>query len=230
MAFSRLAGAGQPLGMVVSVLVESLGGRWASARRGARLLRESEQEFPDDAAPDLGGAGVDGSGASMGFAPTDEQAELGRTAERLLADAVADRPVPPAWEAVPQSLDRRLWATLAGLGLLGLGVREEVGGSGGGTPELCLLAERTGAAVPTVPLTGVAAVTAVLAERAEGSAAGAALSDVVKGAALAVPAWETFPRHVIPGRRSGRPTRRLLTPCRLMAASVSPGSTRRTSC
>ncbi|XES00208.1 hypothetical protein HEP87_58760 [Streptomyces sp. S1D4-11] len=41
----------------------------------------------------------------MRFAPTDEQVELGRTAERLLADAAAGNPVPPAWEAVPQLLD-----------------------------------------------------------------------------------------------------------------------------
>jgi len=139
----------------------------------------------------------------MRFAPTGEQLELGRTAERLLADHARGNPLPPPWDAIPRTLDSELWASLAELGLLGLGVPEQLGGSGGGVADLCVLAERVGSALPTVPFTATATVAAVLAEHADSPGARAALARVLDGSTVAVPAWETFPSDMVPGRRAG---------------------------
>lgn len=139
----------------------------------------------------------------MRFAPTDEQLELGRTAERLLAAHARRNTLPPPWDAIPQTLNRELWASLAELGLLGLGVPERLGGSGGDVADLCVLAERVGSALPTLPFAATATVAAVLAEHADSSAARAALAGVVGGSIVAVPAWETFPADMVPGRRAG---------------------------
>lgn len=139
----------------------------------------------------------------MHFAMTDEQLELGRTAQQLLADHANRNPLPPTLDAIPRTLDRGLWASLAELGLLGLGVPEDQGGSGGGMPELCILAERVGAALPTVPFSAAATVAAVLVQEADSPYVRAALGRVVDGSEVAVPAWETFPADVVPGRRAG---------------------------
>ncbi|HEY0574823.1 MAG TPA: acyl-CoA dehydrogenase family protein [Pseudonocardia sp.] len=132
---------------------------------------------------------------------TAEQGELSQTAARVLADAARKDPLPPEFAALPLELNRPLWDTLAELGLLGLAVPESVGGGGAGLLEQCLLAERVGAAVPAVPFAPTAAVTAVLA-RCAGSQAAEVLGEVVSGGAVVVPAWETFPAAVVPGRRS----------------------------
>ncbi|MCX5554565.1 acyl-CoA dehydrogenase family protein [Streptomyces sp. NBC_00038] len=139
----------------------------------------------------------------MRFAPTDEQLELGRTAQRLLAAHARNNVLPPPWDAIPQTLDRELQASLAELGLLGLGVPERRGGSGGGIADLCVVAEQVGSALPVLPFTATAAVAAVLAERPESPAIRSALTGVVDGSVIAVPAWETFPADMVPGRRAG---------------------------
>jgi len=131
----------------------------------------------------------------MPFAVTDEQRELVSTARKLLADAARADPLPPAWDTRDAGINRKLWRSLAELGLLGLGVAEERGGSGAGVRELCLLAEQVGAAVPRVPFTGTAAVLAILGQ----GAGGQDVSAIVDGSVVAVPAWETFP--FIPGHR-----------------------------
>jgi alkylation response protein AidB-like acyl-CoA dehydrogenase len=62
---------------------------------------------------------------------SDELRELGSTAGRLLERFARTSPLPPPFGA-PARFDRELWSSLAGLGLLGLAVPEELGGSGGG--------------------------------------------------------------------------------------------------
>ncbi|MGI5130001.1 acyl-CoA dehydrogenase family protein [Pseudonocardia sp. CA-107938] len=136
---------------------------------------------------------------------SDALRELGSTSRRLLERAARTSPVPPAF-GVPAELDRELWSALAELGLLGLAVPEELGGSGGGVTELCVLAEQVGAALPAVPFAGTAAVAAVLvAGLDDGTDDGVArqvLADLVKGTLVVAPAWETFPAQVVPGRRT----------------------------
>ncbi|MGW1887357.1 acyl-CoA dehydrogenase family protein [Streptomyces sp. NPDC001970] len=139
----------------------------------------------------------------MRFAPTDEQLELGRTAERLLAAHARRNTLPPPWGAIPQTLNRELRDSLAELGLLGLGVPERLGGSGGGVADLCVLAERVGSALPTLPFAATATVAAVLAEHPDSPGTRAALAGVVDGSTVAVPAWETFPADMVPGRGAG---------------------------
>jgi alkylation response protein AidB-like acyl-CoA dehydrogenase len=121
---------------------------------------------------------------------SDEQRVLVDTARKLLADVAA--PLPPAWGSDTDGMDRALWRSLAGLGLLGLAVAEARGGSGGGVRDLCLVAEQVGAALPRIPFAGTAAVLAM------GPADASALVD---GSVVAVPAWETFP--TVPARRAG---------------------------
>ena len=144
------------------------------------------------------GSGAAGSDGVAGL--TAEQRELSQTAARVLADAARKDPLPPEFAALPLGLNGPLWDTLAELGLLGLAVPESLGGGGAGLLEQCLVAERVGAAVAAVPFAPTAAVAAVLA-RCAGAQVAAVLGEVVSGAAVVVPAWETFPAAVVPGRR-----------------------------
>jgi acyl-CoA dehydrogenase len=105
---------------------------------------------------------------------------LGSTARRLLERSARTSPLPPPYGA-PAGLDRELWSSLAWLGLLGLAVPEELGGSGGGATELCVLAEQVGGALPAVPFAGTAVVAAVLVAGADDAAARRVLAEVVKG-------------------------------------------------
>lgn len=130
----------------------------------------------------------------MRFALTDEQRELTAMARRLLADPGHNAPLPPAWGARP-ALDRKLWSTLAELGLLGLAVPEEIGGSGAGAVELALVAEEMGAALPSVPYVHAVAVAALVAEAASASGDGGRES-LSRRLPVARPSW--CPR----GRRS----------------------------
>src|SRR3954451_17613304 len=127
----------------------------------------------------------------------DELRELGSTSRRLLERSARTTPFPPPF-AAPAALDRELWSALAGLGLLGLAVPEDLGGSGGGATELCVLAEEVGAALPAVPFAGTVAVTRVLAACADDGTARQVLAEVVKGTLILAPAWETFPAQLVP--------------------------------
>jgi alkylation response protein AidB-like acyl-CoA dehydrogenase len=118
----------------------------------------------------------------MSFPQTDEQRELVDTVHKLLAET-AD-PVPPSWDERDAGLNRSLWAALASLGLLGLGVDENLGGSGGGLRELCLVAEEIGGVCARAPFVGTAAVLA-------GGVPD--VGTIVDGSLIAVPAWETHP-------------------------------------
>ena len=124
---------------------------------------------------------------------SEEQRQLALSARGVLDAAARVDPVPPTWEDRATGLNGELWRSLADLGLLGVGVAEERGVSGGGMRELCLLAEEVGSAVPRIPFTGTAAVLA--ATRID-------VSDVVDGSAVTVPAWETFPTGLVPRSRA----------------------------
>jgi acyl-CoA dehydrogenase len=120
----------------------------------------------------------------------DEQRELAATARALLTESA--EPVQVPWEAIDEGVDRPVWGLLAKLGLLGLGVGEVRGGSGGGLRELCLVAEQVGGVLGRVPFIGTAAVLA---------AGPPHVDSIVDGSVIAVPAWETFPS--LPRRRDG---------------------------
>ena len=86
----------------------------------------------------------------MDFSYTPDQEEL-----RALARAViGDRATPRRLEEVersPDRIDRELWASMAGAGLLGAAVPEDYGGSGLGMVELAIVLEEVGRAVAPVP-------------------------------------------------------------------------------
>ena len=73
-----------------------------------------------------------------------------------------------AVESAPEWFDRSVWAALARADLLGVALPEDVGGSGLGFVELCLLLEEVGRAV--VPDPGMGDAGAGRACRSTGSA------------------------------------------------------------
>ncbi len=87
----------------------------------------------------------------MDFSFTEEQ-----DAVRDLAAQIFEKAAPPervkAVEATEERVDRELWSTLAGAGLLGIALPAEHGGAGLGLVEVCLLLEQQGRAVAPVPL------------------------------------------------------------------------------
>jgi acyl-CoA dehydrogenase len=126
----------------------------------------------------------------MLFVADDEQRELAATARALLTESA--EPVQVPWEAIDDGVDRSVWGLLAKLGLLGLDVSEDRGGSGGGLRELCLVAEQVGGVLGRVPFVGTAAVLAANPPD---------VGSIVSGSVIAVPAWETFP--LLARRRDG---------------------------
>ena len=85
----------------------------------------------------------------FGFSP--EQDALRDLAVSICQDhATHDRR--KAVERDPDGIDRELWTALAAANLLGVALPEDVGGSGLGLVELCLLLEQVGAAVAPVPV------------------------------------------------------------------------------
>ncbi|MCF2533699.1 acyl-CoA dehydrogenase family protein [Yinghuangia soli] len=137
----------------------------------------------------------------MRFALSDEQHELATMARRLLADRARRSPAAgtPVWGERP-AFDGGLWATCAELGLLTLGVPEELGGTGGGILELAVVAEEMGAAAPHIPYVPAAVAAAAIAGAAgeAGTGAGnrphirALVAEIQTAQVVALPAWETF--------------------------------------
>jgi alkylation response protein AidB-like acyl-CoA dehydrogenase len=119
-----------------------------------------------------------------------EQRELVATVRAVLTESAEPLQVP--WDAIDDGIDRSLWGLLAKLGLIGLGVTEDRGGSGGGLRELCLVAEQLGGVLGRVPFVGSAAVLAADPPDA---------ASIADGSVIAVPAWETF--LCLPRRHDG---------------------------
>ncbi|HVM97465.1 MAG TPA: acyl-CoA dehydrogenase family protein, partial [Candidatus Acidoferrales bacterium] len=87
----------------------------------------------------------------MDFSLTDEQKALAELAGKIIADHAA----PDRLRKIETSelrYDRELWLELAKAGLLGAALPEDVGGSGGGFTEMCLMLEQQGKRVAMVPL------------------------------------------------------------------------------
>jgi len=87
----------------------------------------------------------------MDFSFTPEQEALRELARRILDDHVTHQRLKAA-EADPDWFGREAWRALAEARLLGVALPEDVGGSGLGFLELCLLLEQVGRAVAPVPV------------------------------------------------------------------------------
>ena len=87
----------------------------------------------------------------MNFSFTEEQEDLRALARRILdAEATPER-VKEA-EAGSERIDRASWSALAGAGLVGVSLPEDVGGGGYGLTELAVVLEEVGRHVALVPL------------------------------------------------------------------------------
>ena len=87
----------------------------------------------------------------MDFLLSDEQVAVRDLAEQIFQGSVSPDRVKTV-EATEDRVDRDLWQTLADANLLGLCLPEDVGGSGLGVLELCLILEQQGRVVAPVPL------------------------------------------------------------------------------
>ncbi len=87
----------------------------------------------------------------MDFSFTEEQQAIQSLAEQIFEGRVSHDRLKEI-EATEDRFDRPLWAELARSNLLGIAVPEELGGSGLGFIELCLVLEQAGRRLPAVPL------------------------------------------------------------------------------
>ncbi len=87
----------------------------------------------------------------MNFDFTEEQEAVRDLAAQIFAGHATVERVKSA-EASDDRIDRELWKALAAANLLGIALPDDVGGSGFGMIELCLLLEQQGRVVAPVPL------------------------------------------------------------------------------
>jgi alkylation response protein AidB-like acyl-CoA dehydrogenase len=107
----------------------------------------------------------------MDFALSDEQKEVASLAAKIFADHHDRKDEAP------------LWAALAAAGLLGVAVRDDVGGAGHGVLEHCALLAAAGAAATPAPLWAVSTAALVI-DHAGTPAQRAILRDVNRGTAV----------------------------------------------
>jgi alkylation response protein AidB-like acyl-CoA dehydrogenase len=88
----------------------------------------------------------------MDFSRTDEQDEIAALAERILTQEVTVDRLRAVEAADGERFDRALWSTLADAGLLGVALPTDLGGSGLGIVEQCLVLEQVGRTVAPVPV------------------------------------------------------------------------------
>jgi alkylation response protein AidB-like acyl-CoA dehydrogenase len=87
----------------------------------------------------------------MDFSYTEEQQELGALARRILEDKVTE-PVLRTADAAEARFDEDTWKALGEANLLGIGLPADVGGSGYGLLEQCVVLEQVGRSVAPVPV------------------------------------------------------------------------------
>jgi alkylation response protein AidB-like acyl-CoA dehydrogenase len=143
----------------------------------------------------------------MDFAFSEEQEELRRTVRAFLDDRSPESEVRRRMETA-DGHDRRLWAQLAQLGLLGLAIPDEWGGAGASLVEVGVVLEEAGRSLLVAPYfsTVVLATTALLAAGDE-AARKAYLPAIAAGEITATLALTEDDGHPDPdaGRASARP-------------------------
>ena len=91
---------------------------------------------------------------SVAFSSTPEQTDL-RSMIRDFCERTAPQSWVREWMASPVGYDQAVWSRLGGeLGVLGLGIPEEIGGSGGGAVERAIAAEEFGRVLMCGPVVG----------------------------------------------------------------------------
>jgi alkylation response protein AidB-like acyl-CoA dehydrogenase len=87
----------------------------------------------------------------MDFSFTEDQEALRQLVRTIFADQFTDERL-KAVDTAGEWFDRTVWAELAKASLLGVALPEDVGGSGLGFIELCIMLEEVGRAVAPLPL------------------------------------------------------------------------------
>jgi hypothetical protein len=144
----------------------------------------------------------------MDFSFTEEQEALRQLARTILDDHCTHERL-KAVEATPEWLHRTLWSALAGANLFGVALPEDVGGSGLGFLDLCILLEEVGRAVAPVPVWPTLVLGALPIDRF-GSAAqrrrflpGVISGDAILSAALVESGWDDPGTVTSTARRDG---------------------------
>src|SRR4051812_49041935 len=126
----------------------------------------------------------------MDFTFSPEQQELRSAVCELAADRSSSAQIRAAMSSSTPGFDATLWRLVgAEMGLLGVGVDEQLGGAGGGFVDAAVVIEEAGRALMPVPLMSTLVATQVLSRA--GAPAAEALAGVLSGeqpAALAVTA------------------------------------------
>ena len=115
----------------------------------------------------------------MDFALTDDQKAVLDLAARIFAGRPDTR----------DPFDATTWAQLAGAGLLGVALADDVGGAGQGLLELCALLTAAGAAAAPVPLWAVSFAALAIDQLGSAEQRRAVLPEVVRGRAFVAPAF-----------------------------------------
>ena len=131
----------------------------------------------------------------MDFSFTEDQEALRQLARKIFADHCTHDRL-KAVEATPEWFDRTLWAALAEASLLGVALPEDIGGSGLGFFELCILLEEIGRAVAPLPAWPTLVLGALALDRFGSDAQrkrwlpGVIAGDTILSAALAETGWD----------------------------------------
>jgi alkylation response protein AidB-like acyl-CoA dehydrogenase len=120
----------------------------------------------------------------MDFKLSDDQNAIKDVVDRIFADLCSDDRIKGEYAAA-RPLHRELWQQLAAAGVLGASLPEEVGGSGLGFAESCLMLEAQGRSVAPVPLLETVVESALpLARHARSDRVDTLLGEVCRGEAV----------------------------------------------
>ena len=124
----------------------------------------------------------------VGVADNDEQAALADAVRRALARLWTPEERQKGISDPASMTERPLWATLTELGVPGLPVPEDLGGSGGTWSDLGVALEAAGAVLAPIPAVGVAGALGTL-ERLIGSDTARLRTELASGSTIASVAW-----------------------------------------
>jgi len=119
----------------------------------------------------------------MDFALRDDQKAVAELAAKIFQDRLTGD-VRKALDKATDPFDDVLWARLADAGLLGVALRDDIGGAGHGFLEHCALLAAAGAAAAPVPLWAVATTALAIDRFGSAELRKALLPEVVRGKAL----------------------------------------------
>lgn len=122
---------------------------------------------------------------------------------------------------LPQQIDRAVWSAMAGLGWLGLGVPETLGGSGmglDGAAELAMVFGKTVFAEPYIAACVMP--TAIIAAAGDDPAMGEVAASMLEGRRVLTLAWQEHAGQLLPARPSTTLAAGRVTGCKVFVPAV----------